>query len=37
MLTTHPQRWTNNKLQWGKELLLQNVKNVVKAAMIRRG
>lgn len=36
MLTTHPQRWTNNKLQWGKELLLQNVKNVVKAAMIRR-
>jgi len=37
MLTTHPQRWSNNKLQWVKELLLQNVKNVVKAAMIRRG
>lgn len=36
MLTTHPQRWTNNKLQWGKELLLQNAKNIIKGMLIRR-
>ncbi|MDX1652422.1 MAG: hypothetical protein R3277_08020 [Brumimicrobium sp.] len=30
MFTFHPQRWTNNKIQWTKELLLQNTKNVVK-------
>lgn len=30
MITTHPQRWTNNVLLWIKELLLQTVKNVIK-------
>lgn len=30
MITTHPQRWTNNGLSWLKEFLLQNIKNVVK-------
>ncbi len=30
MFTTHPQRWTDNKIAWVKELVLQNVKNVVK-------
>jgi hypothetical protein len=30
MFTFHPQRWSDNKLMWGKELVLQNVKNVVK-------
>jgi hypothetical protein len=30
MFTFHPQRWTDNKLGWTKELLLQNTKNVVK-------
>ncbi|MBR1877682.1 MAG: hypothetical protein IJ814_01625 [Paludibacteraceae bacterium] len=30
MLTTHPQRWTNNQWEWTKELLIQNVKNVIK-------
>jgi hypothetical protein len=30
MITTHPQRWTDNIVAWTKELLLQNVKNVVK-------
>lgn len=30
MFTTHPQRWTDNTWAWGKELLMQNVKNVVK-------
>ncbi len=30
MFTTHPQRWTDNKVAWFKELVLQNMKNVVK-------
>lgn len=30
MFTFHPQRWSNNKILWGKELVMQNVKNVVK-------
>jgi len=34
MITTHPQRWTNNGLLWWKELIMQNVKNLVKRALI---
>jgi hypothetical protein len=30
MFTFHPQRWTDNKYQWTKELLLQNTKNIIK-------
>ncbi|MFS4448970.1 hypothetical protein [Maribacter sp. 2307UL18-2] len=30
MFTFHPQRWSNNMVLWSKELVLQNVKNVVK-------
>ncbi len=30
MMTFHPQRWTDHWLPWGKELVWQNVKNVVK-------
>lgn len=30
MITTHPQRWTCQTIPWLKELLLQNVKNVIK-------
>lgn len=30
MITTHPQRWTDNKLLWTKELILQNAKNIIK-------
>ena len=30
MFTFHPQRWTDKPLPWVKELVLQNVKNVVK-------
>ena len=30
MFTFHPQRWTDNKMLWTKELLLQNTKNAVK-------
>ena len=36
MLNTHPQRWTDNRFDWTKELVWQNVKNVVKRIVIRR-
>ena len=36
MITTHPQRWNDFGLGWMKELLMQNVKNVVKATIVRR-
>ena len=35
MITTHPQRWTNNKAAWWKELLLQKTKNIIKRIWIR--
>ncbi len=34
MLTTHPQRWTNNKPAWWKEYILQNIKNIAKRILI---
>ena len=36
MITTHPQRWTDELLPWTKEYLLQNAKNIVKGIMIKR-
>ena len=36
MLNTHPQRWTDNPVEWTKELVWQNVKNVVKKVIVRR-
>ncbi|MFC5048575.1 hypothetical protein ACFSTE_08825 [Aquimarina hainanensis] len=30
MFTFHPQRWSDNFIKWGKELVVQNVKNVIK-------
>ena len=36
MLTFHPQRWTSNKTAWFQELLVQNLKNVVKKILVRR-
>ncbi len=30
MFTFHPQRWSDNKMIWFKELCLQNIKNVIK-------
>ena len=30
MITTHPQRWTDNPLAWLKELLMQSIKNTIK-------
>ena len=34
MITTHPQRWTDNKFEWAKELLLQNSKNIIKRILL---
>ncbi|NDV46043.1 hypothetical protein D0T49_03180 [Paludibacter sp. 221] len=30
MITTHPQRWTDNKLEWTVELFSQSIKNKIK-------
>lgn len=30
MITTHPQRWTNNPLLWIKEVVVQTIKNAIK-------
>ena len=35
MITTHPQRWTDKRFAWAKELLLQSLKNVVKRLLIK--
>ena len=35
MLNTHPQRWDDRFAPWVKELVWQNVKNVVKRYMIK--
>lgn len=36
MITTHPQRWTDNPLEWGIEFVLQNIKNRIKRVLIKR-
>lgn len=35
MITTHPQRWTNNKMEWIMELILQKTKNLIKLVLIK--
>ena len=35
MMTTHPQRWTNNSFFWLKELCCQSVKNAVKGLLVK--
>tara|TARA_B100001063_G_C16747884_1_gene548608 strand:+ start:1054 stop:1806 length:753 start_codon:yes stop_codon:yes gene_type:complete len=35
MFNFHPQRWTNNKLEWSKEYILQNMKNQIKRFIIK--
>ena len=37
MMTTHPQRWTNNGFSWLKELGCQSVKNAVKRMLVKQG
>lgn len=34
MITTHPQRWTDNSLEWYSELLKQRVKNLIKRFLL---
>ena len=36
MINTHPQRWTDNPMDWTKELVWQNIKNVVKRVIVQR-
>jgi len=35
MMTTHPQRWTSAFIPWLKELVMQNLKNVVKKGLAK--
>jgi len=35
MITVHPQRWTNNYIEWTKELVSQRIKNMIKWGLIR--
>ncbi|NDP22636.1 MAG: hypothetical protein GZ091_16385 [Paludibacter sp.] len=35
MITTHPQRWTDNTMEWMIELVTQGLKNKVKQLLIR--
>lgn len=35
MLNVHPQRWNDKFLPWAKELVWQNIKNVVKKTFLR--
>lgn len=37
MLTVHPQRWTSSPLAWVSELIIQNLKNMVKVVLIHSG
>ena len=38
MFTTHPQRWTDKRLPWLRELIEQNIKNIIKGIVsLRRG
>ena len=36
MFNFHPQRWSDNKMQWMQELVMQNSKNIVKSIIIKR-
>ncbi len=36
MINTHPQRWTDNKIEWLSEFLTQKAKNIVKQMIVKR-
>ncbi len=36
MITTHPQRWTDNAVAWLKELTSQTIKNAVKRVIVAK-
>lgn len=35
MITTHPQRWTDNQVEWIQELIMQSLKNVIKGLLVK--
>lgn len=35
MFTFHPQRWSDNPINWTKELILQNIKNQIKRFLVK--
>ncbi|MDD3320953.1 MAG: hypothetical protein PHS59_05865 [Paludibacter sp.] len=35
MITSHPQRWTNNGFEWFVELVFQNLKNKIKQLLLK--
>ena len=35
MITTHPQRWTDSRIGWIKEIVIQNLKNIIKRLIIK--
>lgn len=35
MITVHPERWTDNLFSWSKQIVLQNVKNIVKRFIVK--
>jgi hypothetical protein len=35
MINVHPQRWTDNPLEWSKEWMLQGIKNQVKRLIVK--
>jgi len=36
LFTTHPQRWTDKRGAWWQELIVQNIKNIVKAILANK-
>lgn len=36
MITTHPQRWNEMGFLWYRELLMQNIKNVIKSIIVKK-
>ncbi len=36
MITVHPQRWSDSFFIWTKELVVQNLKNIVKRVIVRK-
>jgi hypothetical protein len=36
MITIHPQRWSDSVVEWTKEFILQNIKNIVKGIIVAK-
>ncbi len=36
MITVHPQRWNDNFVKWSNELIMQNIKNIIKKYLFVR-